>query len=153
MAAPKGNQFWKKRSKHGRPKIFGTPDDLRKAAYRYFKWVQDNPLWEDKVFCYKGIVTHEPMAKMRAMSITGMCTWLGIDFDTWQEYQKRDDYSEVTREIENTMRTQKFEGASAELLNANIIARDLGLVEKREQTGSLKIEIVNFDDDDQAPGE
>ena len=30
------------------------------------------------------------------------------------------------------IRTQKFEGASAGLLNANIIARDLGLSDKTE---------------------
>ena len=33
------------------------------------------------------------------------------------------------------IRTQKFAGAAADLLNANIIARDLGLADKNEVTG------------------
>ena len=28
MAAPKGNQFWMLRSKHGRDKLFATPEAL-----------------------------------------------------------------------------------------------------------------------------
>ncbi len=39
----------------------------------------------------------------------------------------------ITR-IKETIFTQKFEGASADLLNANIIARDLGLADKKDIT-------------------
>lgn len=31
MAAPKGNQFWMLRSKHGRDKLFATPEAYRLA--------------------------------------------------------------------------------------------------------------------------
>jgi len=37
MPAPKGNQFWKARSKSGRGKIFRTPKSLWKAAEEYFQ--------------------------------------------------------------------------------------------------------------------
>ena len=37
--------------------------------------------------------------------------------------------------MEEIIRQQKFEGAAANLLNANIIARDLGLADKAEITG------------------
>ena len=50
MGAPKGNQFWKARAKHGRDKIFKTPDALWKAACEYFEWVDDNPLEEAIVY-------------------------------------------------------------------------------------------------------
>jgi hypothetical protein len=36
--------------------------------------------------------------------------------------------------VEEIIRTQKFEGASADLLNPNIIARDLGLADKQDNT-------------------
>jgi poly(A) polymerase Pap1 len=45
------------------------------------------------------------------------------------------DFSTVITDIEKTIYTQKFQGASADLLNANIIARDLGLSDKTELTG------------------
>jgi hypothetical protein len=34
--------------------------------------------------------------------------------------------------VEDAIFRQKFEGASADLLNANIIARDLGLADKKD---------------------
>ena len=37
--------------------------------------------------------------------------------------------------MKQIIKTQKFEGAAAELLNANIIARDLGLADKKELGG------------------
>ena len=37
--------------------------------------------------------------------------------------------------MEQIIRTQKFEGAAAELLNPNIIARDLGLADRSEHSG------------------
>ena len=57
MAAPKGNQFWKARSSHGRKPIFPTPDALWEACQEYFQWVEDNPLKETRPFAYQGEVT------------------------------------------------------------------------------------------------
>ena len=37
--------------------------------------------------------------------------------------------------MNNIIRTQKFTGAAAYMLNANIIARDLGLANKEELSG------------------
>ena len=103
-----------------------------RAASEYFEWVEENPLWEDKVTSYQGLNTHEPVAKMRAMTISGLCIFLDITRPTWDAYKSRDDFSDITSRIEEIIRTQKFEGASADLLNPNIIARDLGLAEKQE---------------------
>lgn len=135
MAAPVGNQFWKARSSHGRAPIFATPDVLWNACEQYFQWVEENPLWEAKPFAFQGVVTVENLPKMRAMTISGLCIFLDIDKTTWFEYAKNKDFSHITSRVEEIIRTQKFEGASADQLNANIIARDLGLVDKSELTG------------------
>lgn len=144
MAAPKGNQFWKQRSSHGRNPIFADPDALWGAACEYFQWVEDNPLWEDKVTSFQGVNTHEPIAKMRAMTISGLCVFLDISQQAWSEYKQRDGFGEVTTRIDAIIRDQKFAGAAADLLNANIIARDLGLADKSELTGkdggAIKVE-------------
>lgn len=135
MAAPAGNQFWKVRSSHGRQPIFADPEQLWEACVEYFDWVEANPLWEDKVFAYQGDLMHEPSAKMRAMTISGLCIFLDIARSTWDEYRGRDGFSDITTRVDDVIRTQKFEGASADLLNPNIIARDLGLADKSELTG------------------
>jgi hypothetical protein len=134
-AAPVGNQFWKARSSHGRNPIFASPDALWEAACEYFEWVEANPLWEAKAFAHQGEVTIERLPKMRAMTIGGLCLFIDISQQAWSEYKQRDGFGEITRAIDAVIRDQKFSGAAADLLNANIIARDLGLADKSEFTG------------------
>lgn len=132
MAAPKGNQFWKARSKSGRDKIFQSPENLWEAAEEYFQWTEDNPLKEGKATQFQGKFVHGEVNKMRAMTIYGFCRFVHINFKTWQLYQEREDFIHITDEIEGIIKEQKFTGAAADLLNANIIARDLGLKEQTE---------------------
>ena len=143
MPAPKGNQFWKARSSHGRTPTFADPKQLWEACVEYFEWVEDNPLYEAKPFAYQGEVTVENVAKMRAMTIDGLCIFLDIDDETWRRYRKKDDFCGVVARVDKIIRTQKFGGAAADLLNANIIARDLGLADKSELTGKDGAPIEN----------
>lgn len=135
MPAPKGNRFWEARSTHGRNPIFASPDDLWSAAVEYFEWVEENPLQEAKAFAYQGEVTVASLPKMRAMTISGLCIFLDIARRSWDEYAAREGFLPVTARVEEVIRSQKFAGAAADLLNANIIARDLGLADKSELTG------------------
>lgn len=136
MAAPKGNRFWEARAKHGRDKIFESEDILWESACEYFAWVEDNPLWESKVTQYQGDPIDMIIPKMRAMTVEGLCLFLDISTQTWRDYCKRDDFIGVTSKIEGVMKSQKFSGAAADLLNANIIARDLGLKDVTDHTSS-----------------
>jgi len=148
MPAPMGNRFWEQRSSHGRKPIFATPDDLWAAAAEYFEWVEANPLTEEKVFNGKDGIVRADIAKMRAMTIMGLCIFLDIDRGTWAEYGKREDFSPITTRVEDVIRTQKFEGASADLLNANIIARDLGLADKSELDVKGSLQTMSQEDID-----
>jgi hypothetical protein len=126
MAAPKGNKYWEFRHKHGRDHKY-TPDGLWEEALKYFDWIEDNPLREEELFAFQGHVTRESKTKMRAMTIVSFCIFADIDNKTFQNYREQEDFIPIVTRIENIIRSQKFEGASAGLLNANIIARDLGL--------------------------
>lgn len=131
----KGNQFWKARTTHGRAKLFESPDVLWSACVEYFEWVEENPLWEHKVFSFQGGITETSVPKMRAMTRNGLCLFLGIDEKTWNNYGRDENYSDffpVVQHVEKTIYEQKFTGAAADMLNPNIIARDLGLSDKQE---------------------
>lgn len=142
MAAPKGNEFWKLRSKHGpRPK-FETPEALWEACLEYFQWVIENPLHEQKAFAHQGTVVTAELEKMRAMTVAGLCLHLGISEQTWYEWEKDEGLSEVASRARRVIYAQKFEGAAAGLLNANIIARELGLREGIDQTGVHDIDVT-----------
>ena len=143
MAAPKGNQFWKARAKHGRDKIFKTPELMLEAAFDYFNWAEENPL--TKAIVYQGVVTGQETL-LRAMTIKGLCIYWGVNTFYFNDFignldleKKQDkDFSQVINTIKEIIETQKFEGASAGLLNPNIIARDLGLADKKELSGSVE---------------
>jgi len=73
MPAPEGNEFWKKRSSHGRKPIFEKSDDIQNAALEYFDWCHENPLYEMKAFLSNGEIIQEPLYKIRAYTIGGLC--------------------------------------------------------------------------------
>lgn len=147
-----GNQFWKQRSKHGRDKLFASADLLWEAACEYFQWCDENPLFESKAFntSKEGIKDH-PIAKMRAYTIQGLCLYLNCNSAYFRQFENElpkgeTDFSTVIARIREVIYNQKFQGAAADLLNANIIARDLGLADKKqlEGKGGGPIETVDW---------
>jgi len=126
------------RETHGRNPIFESPEQLWTAACEYFQWVENNPLLEEKIFHSSGVITKNTITKMRAMTIRAMCFFIGLSRQGWQEYSEKPDFSDIVKEIEDVIYSQKFEGAAADLLNSNIIARELGLSDKvqNEHTGT-----------------
>lgn len=179
MPAPKGNQFWKNRSKHGRNKLFGTPKLLMQAALEYFQWCDSNP-WIKKEQLKKPTVIKDKKGNERVESIadiptarpytlSGLCIYLCVNSQYFIDFKqsiapkegekwtkKNKDFSEVIHTIEEIIRTQKFEGAAVGAFNANIIARDLGMVDRKDVTSDLKplgnkmqVEIVEPKDDEE----
>lgn len=145
MAPPKNNQFWKKRSKHGRDAIFSSAQILEGESCKYFDWVDKNPRYrteqkkgsvilpkdfDGNLAKVDGATVNMPV--MRPYSMAGLCIFLGVSKNYFREFKKRasDDFLEVIEWIEMVIYTQKFEGAASGLLNANIISRELGLIDK-----------------------
>jgi hypothetical protein len=140
MPATKGNNFWEKRSKHGRNKLFATPKSLLDAAYEYFEWCTNNPLIA--VDFKGGGAKRVELPKMRAFTMNGLCIFLGVSNTYFYDLKaslsiKKDQHSidmlDTIGTIETIVYEQKFTGAAAGLLNPSIIARELGLADKKEQ--------------------
>lgn len=111
----------------GKPPAFNSPEEMKERAFEYFEWLEENSLRESKPFSSQGEVIYGEISKMRPATQHGLCVFLNIGVSTWHDYKKKPEYSEVTSVIESVMYEQKFSGAATGLLNANIIARDLGL--------------------------
>ena len=142
MAAPIGNQFWKLRSKHGRDKLFESPQLLWEASCEYFEWCESNPLYETKAFAFQGIITTEELPKMRAMTMSQLCFYLNCNEAYFRTFKSQlpdgeVDFNTVIKDIEQIVFNQKFQGAAADLLNSNIIARDLGLADRQETSVAI----------------
>jgi len=71
---------------------------------------------------------------------------LDIATKTWNDYKHRSDFLLVTTRAAEIIYNQKFAGASADLLNANIIARDLGLADKK--VVEAKIQLAELSDEE-----
>ncbi|MEX6691245.1 DNA-packaging protein [Danxiaibacter flavus] len=141
MAAPIGNKFWEQRSSHGRKRIFSSPKVLWEAACEYFEWCEENPL-PSVEFNGKDAIKCE-VPKMRAFTLQGLCLFLDVNTKYFNEFEKelegKEDkmskgFSEIVTRIREIIFNQKYTGAAAGMLNPNIIARDLGLVDKKDMT-------------------
>ncbi len=128
-------RFWNAHSSFGQQPLFDAPEDLWVAAQEYFEWVEDHPLCLEKGFSYQGRVLIKGFSKMRAMSVGGLCLFLGISRQDFEAFGTRERFVDVKQRIESVIFEQKFAGAAAELLNPALIVRDLGLSDRKEMTG------------------
>lgn len=137
MAAPQGNEFWKL-ADWGKPKAY-QPDEIWEKACEYFQWSEANPWHKNEAVKggdNAGMIIQIPTA--RPLTLHGLCIFSGISTQTFRNYEKQEAYFEVTTRIREIIYNQKFEGAAVGAFNANIIARDLGLAEKKEVERTIK---------------
>lgn len=133
MGAPAGNQFWKLRSKHGRDKIFETPDLLWEAACEYFEATDARKWWKTEFNGKDAIECHVPTDT--PYTITGLCLYLDCGknfFDNFENNENNKDFKGILTRIREIIYTQKFEGAVVGAFKENIISRELGLADKKE---------------------
>ena len=149
MAAPKNNSFWKQRQKHGRDKIFASPDALWEAACDYFEWCDANP-WSVQKTKKKGKSKEiETTPTQRPYTNAGLCVYLGVNTDYLNEITDKD-YSGIITRIKQIIETNQVEGAMVGAYNANIVARINGLTEKTDLTSNgeklaanIQVQVVN----------
>lgn len=142
MAAPKGNQFWKLRSKHGRDTLFSTPEMLWEAACEYFEWCDKKP-WEKSEAIKSGDKTGKiiKVPTQRPYSMSGLCLYLGCNQSYFYQFKEKcsEDFSYIITRVEDIIETQQFEGAVVGAFSQNIITRKLGLAEKKEVDTNMNI--------------
>lgn len=142
MGAPIGNQFWKLRSKHGRDKIFESPEQFKQAAYEYFDTADNNP-WLKMEVVKSGENAGQllPVPTQKPYSIQALCIFLGITEQTFLNYEKDENYKdffEVFTHVRDIIETNQLEGATVGAYNANIVARKLGLTDKSNVTVNVE---------------
>ena len=138
------DKWWEKRSSYtpGGPtkpvEPFACPEDLWEAACEYFVWMTRRPQYETRPFHHQGSVLLKDIPKRRPFTQKGLLLFFNMSKYVWAQYKgtRGEGYAEVVERIEDVMFTQKFEGATADLFNASIIARELGLKEHSEVTGA-----------------
>ena len=143
-----GNKWWKRRTKHGRDKIFSSPEVMLQAAYEYFEDNSKNPWYKKEVVKSGELagsiidVPAETPLSMRALSM-----YLGVHSKYFEEFKrnlppedkaKPNGFSAVISHIEDIIQRQQIEGAALGVYNGNIISRLVGLVDKTDVTSKGK---------------
>lgn len=134
-----GNKFWELRSRHGRNKLFETPELMWEAACEYFQWCIDNP-WEKVETTVKpNGIDVKTIPIERPFTMQGLCLYLDCNTLYFRDFKKNlketsKDFSQIITRIEEIIYKQKFEGAAVGVFNSSIIARDLGLKESFDHT-------------------
>jgi hypothetical protein len=130
----KGNQWWRKRAKHGRDRIIQDPQILLESAHEYFEQT-DSRKWTKKDWVGKDAIEVE-RENETPYTKSGLCVFLGID--SWRTIESlknvNSDFLQVITHIENIIFTQKIEGASVGAFNASIVRRELGLQDSIDHT-------------------
>lgn len=144
MGAPKGNQFWKIRSRHGRDMLFKTPKLLWEAACEYFEWCDENPWLREELKVVDKAIERESVSLGRPYTLVGLCLYIHCSEEYFRKFKSEEraggkDFIPVINQIEQTIYSQKFEGASVGVFNANIISRELGLVDRSESKNETTI--------------
>jgi hypothetical protein len=138
MPAPKGHPLWGNPLNHKKL----TPEELWTGACEYFDWCNENP-WRKQDFIKGGDSAGQivELKTVRPYSISGLCIYLNISMDTFENYAKKDGYETyfgICSHIKHIIDTQHFEGGMVGTFNANIVTRKLGLAEKTDITSDGK---------------
>lgn len=130
-----GNDLWRVAGIGGSEKAFATPEKLWEAYLSYSEWNDKNPMMAAEL--YKGKI--KSMPKMRVKTLEAFCEYVGVAASYFRNFklEERKDkaaYTAVIYKIEQSIKSQSFGGAAAGFLNANIISRHLGLVDRQDRT-------------------
>lgn len=143
MGAPNCKTYYSIASNAGRKKIFETPEDFATACDAYFNWCITNPIKSEEIHSSRLGVERMEVDKIRAFTALGLANFIGLSSTAFYEYGKREEFKDTFTHVLDIIRLQKFEHAAVGLLNPNFIGKDLGLVDKQENTirGDINVEI------------
>ena len=149
MPAPKGNNFWKLRSKHGRDKIIESPEVMLDAIYEFLELKSEETIEKpEAIKSGDNAGTQFDLKFKDYPTLSELAHFLGFKtLKTWYNYKNDKDFLQVITHAEEIFSTWKLKGAAIGVYNHSIVARDLGLADKKELTGKDggAIEVVELD--------
>lgn len=142
MGAPLGNEYWRQRADMSEDGKKLSVEEVKIKISEYIERCINDRLYEVDYVGKDAIEVQKP--KMINMSIYGACAYLAINLQTWTNWKKDEKYLGVLTRAEVVFKSYNIEGASAGLLQQNIIARLEGLKDNQDvTTGGKPIEPKN----------
>lgn len=104
-----------------------TPEQLFDMAVSYFEWAEQNHLKAAETASFQGHISEGKVHKARVFTVTGLRLFCAISENRLNAYRNRDGYREVMEFIDSVIYEQKYQLAVTGIINANLIAKDLGI--------------------------
>jgi hypothetical protein len=116
----------------GRPKKYNE-DTFWEAACDYFQWCDDNPIMVTD-YVRRGPKAGQvvELQRVRPYTIEGLCVFLKICRQTLENYGKDPELLDIISCARNVIWSQQFTGVAVGAFSCKIVARKLGLKNKRE---------------------
>lgn len=139
-------------SNHARK--FSTPDDLWKAAVKYFEHCEKTPLLEQHATKMKvgdGVeeIEYYNINKKRYMSKSSLCLFLGIDRRNYARLYESGEYGEAFKVVCDVIAAiildEQMCGAAAGLYNPMIVARHVGLMDVKSDDEGQETKAKSFE--------
>ena len=133
----KGNQIQRLTARDilGNNKKYETPELLLDRCLDYFEDVDNNPSVSHEITTTnKGSQTTKEVYKKNPYTLEGLCVFLRLY--SLRDYRGRSEFSHVFSFIDKVIYNNKFSGASRGDFSATIIARDLGLTERTDNSNN-----------------
>lgn len=126
----------------GKNKYIESPEKLWEYYTEYKEWTKNNPILKQD---FVGKDAEEVYRKLeRPLSFEGFEVYLrdnGVICDLGDYDRDKDgrysEYATILRACKKDIEVNQFNGATVGIFQQNIIARKLGLVEKREETQTV----------------
>lgn len=130
-----------------KPKLIETPEKLMELFQSYRDWCKANPRYENMPD-YKNASSFK-VERERPLTWDGFENWLRENdviakLDNYKANvdEAYTEYRDIIRDIDRIIWADKFEGATVGIYNHNIIARDLGLADKKEHSGEVAVKQI-----------
>ena len=129
--------------KGGRPKAFNSPKELQRLLDEYFDYCDnDKEIITDSKGNIKSI--------QKPYTMSGICVYLDIHADTWNEYSRKPEFSETIKKarkkVENYCEENTITGRLNPIFSIFSLKNNLGWVDKFEVNTTNQPEQLTTDD-------
>lgn len=125
-------------AKVGRPRKFANPNQLLKAFQEYLEDRKERSVkmaeFEDGLVGETIINKEKSRVKHHPLSIVDFCVFLGCSREWWKKLP--DEFLPIKSIISDYIFAYQLKGAENGEFNANLVARQLGLADKKEVAAS-----------------
>jgi phage terminase small subunit len=129
----------------GKPRQFGTPEELWAACAEYFAWIEDNPVYDIRVEVRAGKEQHVKTPRPRIPTEGSLVIFVGCTMEDWERWSEDPVFSYVVEAARAVITEIKMSYAATSVMNPNFVARDLGLADNiNNPDGNMRPPSIDF---------